>query len=264
MDKKVLYGVVGVCLVFCVLMAGCTGTQNSDKKTYIVGVDGEYPPYSYIDETGKAVGFDVESIQWIAAQNGFSVEIKPVAWDGIIPALQQGKIDMVYSGMTITPERQEKADFSNPYWTVNQGIAVREDSTLTKEQVLSGNVLIGTQRGCSAHTWLDDNMNGVQMVKDGKLKLYDSFPLSLVDLQNKGVDAVIFDDINIKSHIQGKPLKMLDIIETGEQYGVAVRKGDNETMKVVNDGLAQLQASPKWQELIDKYLITHEGEEATA
>ena len=107
-------------------------------------------------------------------------------------------------------------------------------------------------------------MNGVQMVKDGKLKLYDSFPLSLVDLQNKCVYAVIFDDINIENHIQGKPLTMLGIIETGEQYGVAVRKGDNETLKVINDGLAQLQASPKWQELIDKYLITHEGEEATA
>lgn len=259
MDKRVLYGAVGVCLVFAILMAGCTGTADSEKTTYIVGIDGDYPPYSYIDESGKPVGFDVESVQWIAEQKGFDVKIQPVAWDGIIPALQQGKIDMVYSGMTITPERSEKVSFSNPYWQVDQGVAVREDSTVTLEQFLAGDVIIGVQRSCSADSWLQENMEGYdQKVKDGKIKLYDTFPMSMVDLQNRGCDAVIFDDVNIRSYIAGKPLKMLDTIHTGEEYGIAIRKEDTELLATMNSGLAELKASPKWQELIDKYLVDEE------
>ena len=107
MHKKALMGIgVSLLVIFAVLMAGCITT---DDNVLVVGIDGEYPPYSYIDETGKAVGFDVESIQWIAEQKGFEVEIAPTAWDGIIPALLAGKIDMVYSGMSITPDRLEKS-----------------------------------------------------------------------------------------------------------------------------------------------------------
>ena len=102
MDKKVLYGVAGLCLLFAVLMAGCVSTPADDgKKTYIVGIDADYPPFSYLGDKGEFVGFDVESVKWFAAQKGFNVESKAVSWDGIIPALQTGTIDMVYTGMSI-------------------------------------------------------------------------------------------------------------------------------------------------------------------
>ena len=76
-------------------------------KHLINGIDANYPPFAYVDETGKPAGFDVDSMNWIAKKMGFTVEHKPMDWDGIIPALLAKKIDMVCSGMSISPERKE-------------------------------------------------------------------------------------------------------------------------------------------------------------
>ena len=86
-------------------------------KHLINGIDANYPPFAYVDETGKPAGFDVDSMNWIAKKMGFTVEHKPMDWDGIIPALLAKKIDMVCSGMSISPERKAQANFSDPYWT---------------------------------------------------------------------------------------------------------------------------------------------------
>ncbi|QYZ79741.1 amino acid ABC transporter substrate-binding protein [Methanofollis formosanus] len=279
MDKRILTAFVAAIVVLAVALCGCTGTspdvpeptpavtpaaetnatettpaaQTGEKTKYIVGIDGDYPPYSSMTLDGKPTGFDVESIQWIADEMGFEVEIKPMAWDGIIPALQQGKIDMVYSGMTISPERLEKVNFSKPYWIVNQAVAVREGSDLTIEDVKEGKVVMGVQRGCTAHTWIDQHLVETGKLSEDNRKLYKNVQLALTDLQNKRVDAVMYDVPVIKESIQGKPLVMLGEIQTDEEYGVAVRKEDNELRATINEGLDKLMNSPKWDELKQKY-----------
>ncbi|HJJ30271.1 MAG TPA: transporter substrate-binding domain-containing protein [Methanocorpusculum sp.] len=261
MDRKVFFGVIiALIVVSAVLTAGCVSNET-EKKTYIVGVDGDYPPYSYVDESGKFVGFDVESVKWIAEQEGFNVEIKAVAWDGIIPALLAGKIDMVYSGMTITPARATQVNFSIPYWSVDQGVAVKKGSTVTLDQFKAGDLTIGVQRSCSADQYIQsDDFFGEatynRMVRDGMIKLYDTFPQSMVALENGLVQTVIFDDVNIKDYIKGKDASvMLGTIPTGEEYGVAMRKDDTKLHALMNDGIAKLMASDKWDELLSKYLI---------
>ena len=257
MHKKALMGIgVSLLVIFAVLMAGCIST---DDNVYVVGIDGEYPPYSYIDENGKAVGFDVESIQWIAEQKGFEVEIAPTAWDGIIPALLAGKIDMVYSGMSVTPDREAKVTFSNPYWKVNQGLVGKAGTTATVADFEAGKLVIGVQRSCSADQWMQGEFGQEkydQMVKDGKIKLYDSFPQSMVALEQGLVECVIFDDVNIETYIKGNDaFQMIGIIETGEVYAVAMRNEDTELHALINEGLEELMASEKWEELKLKYIV---------
>jgi len=261
MDRKVFFGVIiALIVVAAVITAGCV-SNDTETKTYVVGIDGDYPPYSYVDESGQFAGFDVESIQWIAEQEGFDVEIKAVAWDGIIPALLAGKIDMVYSGMTITPERAAQVTFSIPYWSVDQGVAVKNGSTVTLDQFKAGDLTIGVQRSCSADQYIQsDDFYGQDtynvMVRDGEIKLYDTFPQSMVALENGLVQTVIFDDVNIEDYIKDKEaIVMLGTIPTGEEYGVAMRNSDTELQTLVNDGLAKLMASEKWNELLAKYLI---------
>lgn len=260
MNRKVVFGIiVSLVLVASVVMAGCVSPET-DKKTYIVGIDGDYPPYSYVSESGEFVGFDVESIQWIAEQEGFNVEIKAVAWDGIVPALLGGKIDMIYSGMTITPPRAAKVTFSIPYWTVDQGVAVKNGSTVTLDQFKAGDLTTGVQRSCSADQYMRETLFGEekydQMVKDGTIKLYDTFPQSMVALENGLVQTVIFDDVNINDYIKGKDVyAMLGVIPTGEKYAVAMRNGDTDLQAIINDGLTKLMASDKWNELQAKYMI---------
>ena len=247
------YGVV-VLLTLLVLMLGIVnGVGAQEKKTYIVGIDGDYYPFSYIDESGNPAGFDVESIKWIAQEMGFEVKIVPIAWDGIIPSLLAKKIDMIYSGMTVTEERKEKVDFTDVYWVVNQAVATKEEANWTLDDFLAGKCSIGTQRGCSAAMWIEDNLVKPGILPEDKLKLYDNFPLAVTDLLNGRVETVIMDEPVIAKAIAGKPLKTIGVISTGEEYAIAVRKEDTELKALLNEGLKRLMSSPYWEELIKKY-----------
>ena len=93
---------------------------SAQAKTFINGIDANYPPFAYVGEDGKPAGFDVESMDWIAKTMGFEVKHQPMDWDGIIPALMNKKIDMVCSGMSITPERAAVVNFSDPYFTIQK------------------------------------------------------------------------------------------------------------------------------------------------
>lgn len=269
MDKKVISILLIFLVIILVGLCGCTQSsdktekvvkpadnasqQNQEKKTYIVGIDGEYPPYSFIDKNGTAQGFDVESVQWIGQKLGFNVKIQPLAWDGIIPALNANKIDMVYSGMTITDERKEQVNFSKPYWKVNQSVAVHNDSSLTLDDFKAGKGKVGAQRGTTGAFWTEENLINKSLMKPDQLVTYDNFPLVATDLQNKRIDFAIYDRPPMIDAIADKPLHMVGEIDTGEEYGVAIRKTDTELLNTMNKGLDLLMQSPDWPVLKKKY-----------
>lgn len=261
MDKKGITLVLVCLAVLAVAFAGCTGTDTEtggegaapEASVYTVGIDVPYPPFSYIDEKGNPTGFDVESMKWIAENQGFEVEFQQVAWDGIIPALQAEKIDIIYSGMTITDERAEKVAFSNPYWTVNQDVMAVVDSEITLDDVLAGWATIGTQRGCTAATWAEENLIETGLMPVENLKLYDNTPLAVNDLENGRIDVVMYDDLVLKDIVEGKAVKKIGFVETKEQFGIAIRQADTELLEQINAGLANLQADPYWEELIETY-----------
>ena len=264
MTKKVYGAILVLVIALAMAFSGCTDTSADkgnveeviiieEKTKYVVGIDGEYKPYSYIDTDGKAIGFDVDSIKWIAEQKGFEVEVIPVAWDGIIPALQAGKIDMVYSGMTITDERKEQVNFSIAYWKVNQSVAKHDDNDYTMDDFMSGEYIIGAQRGTSGAEWIENNLIETGIMEKDKLKTYDTFPLASEDLKNKRIAFAIYDKPPMLEAIEGKPLSIIGEIDTSEEYGVAIRKADVELLETVNDGITMIMADPYWEELKTKY-----------
>lgn len=260
-----MYGVLLVLvLAVAACFAGCTGSQApagqgsesggaDETPLYVVGVDGAYPPYASIQKDGTITGLDVESIQWIAEKKGFRVEIRAMDWDGIIPALNAHKIDMVYSGMTITPERLEAVNFSIPYLTINQSFAIHNDSAVTMADIEAGKAVLGAQRGTTGAYWVEENLIKTGKMPKENLKLYDNFPLAITDLVNTRIDATIYDRPPHLSAIEDKPVHIIGEIYTGENYGVAIRKDDTELLATINEGLTELMASPKWQELLEKY-----------
>ncbi|WP_292730394.1 ABC transporter substrate-binding protein [Methanoculleus sp.] len=244
--------------VLAVAGAGCTGTTEQTsgaelKDSYIVGIDGAYPPYSFIDKDGNAQGFDVDSMKWIAEKKGINVTFLAVDWDAIIPTLQAGKIDMVYAGMTITPERQETVNFTDPYWTINQDVVARDDSNVTLDDVLAGKAIIGTQRGCTAAIWIEENLIETGKMPKDNLKLYADTPAAVSDLGVGRIDAVMYDDVSLKDIVRDKPMKVIGSVETLEQFGVAIRKDDTALLGLMNEGLAELQADPYWEALKEKH-----------
>ncbi|HBY56890.1 MAG TPA: ABC transporter substrate-binding protein [Candidatus Atribacteria bacterium] len=251
-NKKVLITVLLSLLIMFSLSSMSLLAQ--EKKVYINGIDADYPPFAYIDEKGNPAGFDVECLNWIAQEMGFEVKHQPTAWDGIISSLLAKKIDMVYSGMSITPERLEVVDFSIPYWEINQALCVREDSDLNIIAALCGEHTVGTQRGCTAAEWIEEHLVKTGILPKDNLKLYEGFSLAVKDLVNGRIDSAMMDDVMVEDAIRkGQPVKIVGIIKTGEEYGIAVRKEDQELKALLNEGITRLKKSDKWDELIIKY-----------
>jgi polar amino acid transport system substrate-binding protein len=252
-NKKILVLAI-FSLLITVMVFGSQVLWAAEKKVYINGIDPDYPPFAYVDEKGNPAGFDVECLDWIAQEMGFEVKHQPTAWDGIVSSLLAGKIDLVYSGMSITEERKIKIDFTIPYWEINQSLCVRKDSDLNMIAALSGNYIVGSQRGSTAAEWLVDNLVNPGILGEDKLKWYESFSLALKDLIIGRIDSAFMDDVMIEDALRkGQPIKIVGIIKTGEEYGVAVRKEDQELKALLNEGITKLKSSPKWDELIAKH-----------
>jgi polar amino acid transport system substrate-binding protein len=267
MQRKIL-GLLVLLLVGTLLLAGCTGTPPAKnnttngtsvaglKDTYIIGVDAAYPPYTSQEKDGSFTGFDIESARWIANKLGFKVEFQAVAWDGMIPALQAKKIDMVYSGMTITEERKQQVAFSKPYLKINQSVTVRGDSTLTFDDIMAGKVVIGCQRGTTGEMWVQDNLIATGKMPASNLKSFDNFPLAITALTNKQVDATVYDKPSTVDAIKGQSAKIIHEIDTSEEYGIAIRKDDTALLETMNKGLDLIMKDPYWNELKTKYSLT--------
>ena len=242
-----------LCMVLLFGITVLTGV-SAEKEVYINGIDADYPPHAYVDESGKPAGFDVEALDWIAEEMGFEVVHQPTAWDGIVSSLLAEKIDMVFSGMSITEERKEKVNFTIPYWSIDQAISVRSDSDLNAIEIFMGDYTVGTQRGCTAAMWIEDNLINQELFPKDSLKLYEGFSLAVQDVLNGRVDAAMMDDVMVEDAIRkGMDIKVIGTIKTGEEYGVAVRKDDSELLELLNEGIKRIMNSPRWDELKAKY-----------
>lgn len=257
--------VIIVFLIGFLALAGCTSGPDgqsppsttpvpvTEKPHYTIGIDDDYPPFTYQDSAGNFTGFDIESARWIADREGFDVEFVAVPWDAIIPTLQSGKIDMIYSGMTITPDREREVNFTIPYYTVTKSVAVRSGSDITHEDLYNGRLRIGTQSGSSAETWIEETLIEPGAMPASNLVLYPSLSALTEGLVNGSFDASIIDTPSQLRLISGKPLVIIGEIPIADQYAVAVRKTDPELLATMNDGLRQLMADPYWQQLLQKY-----------
>lgn len=154
--------------------------------------------------------------------------------------------------MTITEERKKVVDFSMPYWTADQSIIVKADSDLTIT-VLFGKYRIGVQTGTTGDLWCTENLVEKGLLPERNLKRYDTFILALSDLLNGNIDAIVLDSPVANRFAATKPVKVVGIIVTGEQYGIAVRKGNKELLDKINQALKTLIETGKINELIDKY-----------
>lgn len=233
---------------------GCFAVGAAKAKTYVNGIDPNYPPFAYIDEkTGQPAGFDVDSMNWIAKKQGFKLEHKPMNWDGIIPALLASQIDMVCSGMSITPRRAAVVQFSNPYWKVNRVFVIPQNASFTVEEILKQPIKVGVQRGTSEAAAL--NREKAEKGYPMELRFYDSAPLAVEDLVNGRIQAALMDELPADDAIsKGRAVKKAGTHGAPDDFGVALRKDEKELRKLIDDGYRKLQADPYWQELQKKYL----------
>ena len=249
--KKALWLVL---LVGALLLVGNVVSSIAEEKVIINGIDANFPPFAFVDKTGKPDGFDIAVVDWIAKENGFKVEHKPMDWDGIVPSLLAKKIDMVASGMSITDARKEQVNFTFPYFTIVQVMVAKAEPGMTPEEAMKNGNKIGVQRGTSEAKWIEEEL----IKKQGKkfeLVYYDSAPLAIEDVINGRIVAAAMDDAPANDAVnKKKPVKVIGTFGMpDETYGYAFRKEDTELLNKFNEGLKKIMDSPMWEELKKKY-----------
>lgn len=231
--KLVLSGIVLVILALGAL-SGC----QSSSDTIVVATDATWPPMEYVDENKEIVGYDIELMKAVAERAGIEIEFKNVAWDGIFAGLAAGEYDAIISSVTITEDRQEKYDFSEPYINAGQIVVTTADSAITGPDALSG-YTVGAQIGTTGAIEIQ-NMDGVE------LKEYDEVGLAFEDLVAGRIDAVVCDtpvaaDFALQREEYSAVLKIVGEPFTDEYYGILVQQGNSDLLDKINEGLKAVQ-----------------------
>jgi polar amino acid transport system substrate-binding protein len=208
-----------------------------------VGTDAAYPPFELIDEeTGEIVGFDIDLMNKIAETGGFEVEYKNVNWDGIFVGLDNEDYDAVISAVSITEERKEVYDFSDPYYAISQALIVKiEDmEAIAGVDDLAGKK-VGAQIGTTGAIFIS-KLEGVELVN------YDDNALAIEALLRGDVEAVVcdhpvaYDYALVNESYVGKLEVVNDNLNEGdlEDYGIVVKKGNAAVLDLINENLAKV------------------------
>ena len=241
-------------LTLCSLFV-LTGQVLAAQKI-VNGIDANFPPFAFIDKTGQPSGFDVEAMDWIAKDMGMEISHVPIEWDGIVTSLVTKKIDIIASGMSISPERSKQVNFTMPYWIIKQVFVVKNDSALSVEDVYTQKKTLGVQQGTTEAKWLKEHI--AEKGYNVTLRYYNSAPLAVEDLLNGRIDAAAMDEAPANDAASKKGVKVLGTFGMPEEdFGYAVRKDDTELLEKVNASLKKLMATPYWNELIEKYNLNN-------
>jgi len=221
-------------------------------KVYVVGTDAAYAPFESQNEKGEIVGFDIDVVTAVAKKAGIEVKFVNTPWEGIFNTLQQGDRDMIVSAVTITDERKQTMDFSNPYFDAQQLIAVKGNSKISKFDDLK-KLKVGVQTGTTG----DEVVSKLQGKTSTNIKRFESTPLALKELEAGGVDAVVADNgvvINYVTNNAGSKFKTVaDKAFAPEQYGLVVKKGNADLLGLLNKGLADIKADGTYDQIYSKY-----------
>lgn len=240
--------------------AGDGGEFKSLKSgTLTVGSDTAFPPFESI-ENGEAVGFDVDLIKAVAERIGpVEVEVQSAAFDTIFSALAAGKYDAVISAVTIKADRKKTVDFTDPYFTADLSVSVREADA---EAIAGVDDLAGKTVGVQAATTGEDCAKTLK--EDGKLedvRAYDTIPDAFTDLAASRVDAVIID-LPTAQQIVGERsgVRVVEVIRTQEEYGIAVAKNNPNLRVAINDALKKIRDDGTYSRLFVKWFKTEPPE----
>ncbi|MBF8780745.1 ABC transporter substrate-binding protein [Pseudomonas fulva] len=217
-----------------------------------MGIEAAYPPFNNKDASGNVVGFDRDIGDALCAKMKVECDVVTSDWDGIIPALNAKKFDFLVSSLSITDERKQAVDFTEPYYSNKlQFIAPKNVDFKTDKDSLKGKS-IGTQRATLAGTWLEDNYGS-----DIDIKLYDTQENAYLDLVAGRIDGILADKYVNYEWLKSKDGQNYEFkgepVVDSDKIGIAVRKGDDKLRNELNAALKEILADGTYKKINDKY-----------
>lgn len=265
MKKRLLMALFGIMLIG--ILAACGGSDDSkeadapaeeggteeatggDKDVYTVATDNGYVPFEYIDEeSGELVGFDIDLMNAVAEEAGVEIEFETLEFDGIVAGVGSGRFDAAIAGMTITDERKESIDFTQPYYEAGLILAVTEDNEDIKSIEDVEGKTIATRTGSTSQEYLTENTEAKIEAFPGIIEAYQNV------LAGRS-DAVLYDLPNVlyysETEAEGK-LKTVGEKLTGEDYGIAFPKG-SELRDQFDDALTAIKENGTYDDIYEEW-----------
>lgn len=252
-------------LVAGLLLTGCGSDSKSEetskKEKFVVGMECNYAPFNWTETEaneftveisnggGYADGYDIQIAKRIADELGMDLEIRKIAWDGLIPALEGGDIDAIIAGMTANPKREKGADFTSPYYESEMVMVVRKDDALAKAtsiQDFSGKTVVGQL--ATNYDEVIDQIKGVNHATPRK-----DYPQMVYALQQNEVDGITAElpvakgvveanpDLTIVRFEEGKGFEM----DTTVSIGLAEGARDSEMYKKIEKILNKISVEER-------------------
>lgn len=227
------------------------------QETVKVGIAAEpYPPFTVPAASGEWTGWEIEIMNALCDEAELNCEVTPVSWDGIIPALTSGKIDMIVGSMSITEERQQTIDFSDKYYNTPTAIVAAKGADIEPtNEGLSGK-LLGVQVSTVHENYADKHFG------DAQIKTYQTQDEANQDLVSGRLDAIQADAIALDAFLQSEDGKaccemMGNVAEDeailGAGVGVGLRKEDDELQAKINDAIAAIRENGTYDEISEEY-----------
>ncbi|NYT36758.1 amino acid ABC transporter substrate-binding protein [Allopusillimonas soli] len=227
------------------LLAACGKSDDaSDKQaaaepatqTVVVGLDDNFPPMGFRDESNNIVGFDIDMAREATKRLGMQVEFKPIDWSGKEAELNGKRVDVLWNGLTITEERKKNIAFTKPYMANHQIIVVAANSPVQTKADLAGKI-VGAQEGSSAVDAIKKEPDVADSLKE--LKTFGDNVTALMDLSTGRLNAVVVDEV-VGRYLASKREGEYRVLEENfgtEDYGVGVRKDDTALLDKLNEAL---------------------------
>ena len=265
--KKIFALLLAALLVLSLSAVAFAADKPADEKTFIMGIDPEYPPFSYLGDDGEYTGFDVEVCQAVCDYLGWKLEIFGVNWDEKLIQLDSMECDCVWSGMTILDSMKEAGYvISEPYYDNTQVLVVKADSGFSSSEDLAGKI-VAVQLGTSGEALLNGDLADLAASFESVLTC-DSFLKCFTELEGNAVDAVFVDLPVAASYAANhEGVTIIDEELGAEQYGIAFRSGDAELCAQVEEAVqalvengtyAEIAAKEEYAEIVNNLIFLEE------
>ncbi len=260
--KKVLAMLLAGAMVLG--FAGCGSdekeTDSADKNVIVFGTNAEFPPFEYVTSKGtigEFDGIDIAIAQKIAEDQGKEAKINNMEFDSLLLALDNGQVDAVIAGMTVTDERKQAYDFSTPYYTATQVMIVKSDSDIQKASDMKDKKIVVIQ-GYTGETCVQEMGYNYEAFKKGTE--------AIMELVNGKCDVVVIDSATAEKFVgDNEGLKIVEDPDAfeAEEYAIAVKKGNTELLNQINASVQKMLDDGTVSELSAKYLDVDTEEDAS-
>ena len=236
-------------LVF--LTSALTAHAAETAKPLIVGMELAYPPFEMTDTSGKPTGVSVDLATDLAKSLGRPVLIQNTSFDGLIPALKTGKVDLVISSMTATTERAQSIDFSDPYLSTGLCLLLKKDSVAKSiEDLDKAGVKVAVKKGTTGHLY------ATAKLKNAEILVLDKESAAVLEVSQGKADAFIYDQMSTYQNWQRNKATTRALLEPfqKESWAVGIRKGNDELRLKVNTFIKEYREKGGFEQLGDRYL----------